>query len=129
MSQKSAIRLRSVDIEALYNLAEWMKERPREVLILNQLCRKAGMNSDKLKKGFLQLFGDSPIRWHRKNKMNEAMRLLLETEETISSIAYTLGFEHPSSFCYCFRKHFGERPLAVRYSLPDNLPSRITGRI
>ena len=129
MSQKSAIRLRSVDIEALYNLAEWMKERPREVLILNQLCRRAGMNSDKLKKGFLQLFGDSPIRWHRKNKMREARRLLVETEESISSIAYLLGFEHPSSFCYCFRKHFGESPLVVRYSRPDNLPSGFYGRI
>jgi AraC-like DNA-binding protein len=126
MSQKSAIRLRSVDIEALYNLAEWMKQRPQDMFRLNQLCRRAGMNSDKLKKGFLKLFGDSPIRWHRKNKMNEAMRLLLETEETISSIAYMLGFEHPSSFCYCFRKHFGKRPLVVRYSRPIDQPSGIT---
>jgi AraC-like DNA-binding protein len=129
MSQKSAIRLRAADIEALYSLADWMKQRPQEVFRLNQLCRKAGMNSDKLKKGFLQLFGDSPIRWHRKNKMNDAMRLLLETEETISSIAYMLGFEHPSSFCYCFRKHFGKRPLVVRYSRPKDRPSSITDLI
>lgn len=126
MSQKSAIRLRSADLEAFYSLAEWMKQRPQEVFSLNQLCRRTGMNSDKLKKGFLQLFGDSPIRWHRNNKMREAKRLLLETEESISSIAYLLGFEHPSSFCYCFRKYFGESPLVVRYSLPNDRPSGIT---
>lgn len=43
-----------------------------------------------------------------------ATKLLLETTEPISSIAYELGFDHPSHFGRAFKKWTGKSPSAYR---------------
>ena len=45
-----------------------------------------------------------------------AQRLIRETESSISSIAYELGFSHPSDFGRAFKKWSGITPLAYRNS-------------
>lgn len=40
----------------------------------------------------------------------EAKRLLLEGNESITSIAYLAGYKHPSSFSREFKKVFGYGP-------------------
>jgi AraC-like DNA-binding protein len=46
--------------------------------------------------------------------MKEGQRLLIETEMTVSEIAYLLGYEQSSNFSTAFKKKFGISPLAVR---------------
>lgn len=45
-----------------------------------------------------------------------AVKLLRETGEPISSIAYEIGFEHPSHFGRAFKKWTGQSPSAYRKS-------------
>ncbi|MCE8000131.1 MAG: AraC family transcriptional regulator [Rhodobiaceae bacterium] len=44
-----------------------------------------------------------------------AIKLLLETDEPVASIAYELGFEHPSHFGRAFKKWTGQSPSAYRH--------------
>ncbi len=44
-----------------------------------------------------------------------ATKLLLETDESVASIAYELGFEHPSHFGRAFKKWTGQSPSAYRH--------------
>lgn len=45
---------------------------------------------------------------------NEAMALLKHSSNSVSEIAYTLGFEHPSNFNQFFKKHADISPRAFR---------------
>jgi AraC family transcriptional regulator len=46
-------------------------------------------------------------------RLDNAKRLLA-TNESVKSIAYSLGFASPSSFCFAFRRATGETPRQFR---------------
>jgi AraC-like DNA-binding protein len=74
------------------------------------LCRKAGMNGFKLKAGFKHLFKMTTYDYHMLLKFQEAKRLLLENKESITAIAYQIGYDHHPSFTQEFKKRFGYTP-------------------
>ena len=43
-------------------------------------------------------------------KMDEAIKLLLESNLTVSEISYNLGFSEPSNFSRAFTKYYGHSP-------------------
>jgi AraC family transcriptional regulator, transcriptional activator of the genes for pyochelin and ferripyochelin receptors len=87
-----------------------IEEKFDEKLSLHFLSRSVGINEYKLKTGFKELFGTSVRQCQIEIKMTEAKRLLIETDEKISSIAYMIGYEHPNNFSLEFRKRFGVGP-------------------
>jgi AraC family transcriptional activator of pyochelin receptor len=100
------MKLTERDREALAHVKALVEETAASYTVV-QLCRKSGLNAEKLKKGFKELFGMPVHRHHLEFKMGEARRLLLETELTISEIAFSLGYEEVSNFCAGFRKVVG----------------------
>lgn len=73
-----------------------------------------GLNRDKLKRGFKLLFGVPPHCFNREIRMQEAKRLLQQTEKPVSEIAYLVGYGQPNNFCTAFTKHAGCTPLQFR---------------
>ena len=49
-------------------------------------------------------------------RMNEAMKFLLNTNDSIESIAHNTGFKNPTHFCKIFKKKFGISPSEYRKS-------------
>jgi transcriptional regulator GlxA family with amidase domain len=47
-------------------------------------------------------------------RLKHARMLLLKTDESINEIAYKSGFETPSHFIRCFKKHFELPPQQFR---------------
>jgi AraC-like DNA-binding protein len=65
----------------------------------SQLCRK------------LRVLADStPSEMIRSLRLQRAAELLVRHTGNISEIAYEVGFNNPSYFSECFRKHFGYPP-------------------
>lgn len=60
------------------------------------------------------LTGCSPVDLVKKARMTEAMKLLTETQLSISEIAYKTGFTSPSYFSKCFKEEFGKVPGDIR---------------
>lgn len=112
MSRK--IKLSINDKEALERIRVLLETTISEKPSLKALSRSAGMNLDKLKKGFKLLYGYPPYRYYCLKKIQYAKKLLLETEEPVNAIAWELGYEHVSSFCIEFKKHAGMSPLKYR---------------
>ena len=108
------IKLSINDKVALGKAKELVEESFEEMPSLQQLCRKTGLNVDKLKKGFKLLFGKPPYAYHCQLKMEQAKKLLLETDQTIYEIAWSLGYQHSSNFCIEFKRFWGCRPGEVR---------------
>jgi AraC-like DNA-binding protein len=97
-------------------------ERARRLLLermdcpptLPEIARAVGVNEFKLKVGFRTLFGASVFGYLRSQRMEQARRLLLERDLSVTEVAMCVGYANPSKFAAAFRKYFGMPPSALR---------------
>ncbi|QAR33513.1 AraC family transcriptional regulator [Geovibrio thiophilus] len=90
----------------------------REILIaemdsppaLDELSKRVGINSTKLKKGFRSLFNSTPYSILRNERMRHAEALLAEDRMNITEISHHLGFSDTSHFIREFVKFYGTTP-------------------
>ena len=54
--------------------------------------------------------GSSPVELLRTARLNRGYQLLIQTDKTISEVAYAVGFTAPSYFTKCFKDEFGISP-------------------
>ena len=101
-------------------LAPWrlrlIDERLQEVdatPTLSELAELSRLSVRQLTRGFRISRGCSIGDYVANTRIEHAKRLL-GTEESVKSIAYTLGFSSPSSFCYAFRRATGDTPGQYR---------------
>lgn len=83
-----------------------------QALTIAGLCAATGLNEFKLKQGFQDAFGTSPYRLLTEIRMRKAWELLASGERP-SSVAYQVGFQHPSSFSAAFQRHYQRTPKSV----------------
>ncbi len=82
-------------------------------LSYQELC-ESGIGEHKLFDGFRQLFGTTPYQFFLDGRMQEAERLLITTSKSVTEIAYTLQYNHLSSFSAEFSIRFGCTPSEYR---------------
>lgn len=114
LAPKRDIKLHPSDEEALLKLKVYIETHLDQMPSLKELAKMAGLNEDKVKKGFSKLFGTTPYDYHIRLKMEVAKRLLLDTGLKIFEIAYEVGYHHSSNFCIQFEKLFGCQPSYFR---------------
>ncbi|MEO1202209.1 MAG: AraC family transcriptional regulator [Pseudomonadota bacterium] len=81
---------------------------------IEQLVRHAGLNRTTLSARFKDKYGVSLHEYHRRYRMNAALRMLRETPLSIAAIADSLGFSHATNFSAAFKRQFGAVPKDVR---------------
>lgn len=92
------------------------KGLPTVQYMANQLNLSARYLSDLLK----QETGKTAIDLIHLHVISEAKNLLTGENQSISEIAYSLGFENPPYFSRLFRKEVGMSPIEFRYRLVSN---------
>ncbi|MBR8652066.1 helix-turn-helix transcriptional regulator [Achromobacter sp. Marseille-Q0513] len=106
-------RLSSRDQERLLRAREILACQFDRPLTVGYLCAAVGTNEFKLKQGFRDMFGTSPHRMLTDIRMRKAWELL-ETGLHVSTVAYQIGYQHPSSFSTAFERHYGRTPKSLR---------------
>jgi AraC family transcriptional regulator len=108
------------DGPAMGGLAPWrlrlIDERladVREAPTLAELAGLCNLSVRQLTRGFRTSRGCSIGDYVARSRMDNAKRLLT-TEESVKTIAYSMGFASPSGFCYAFRRATGETPRQFR---------------
>ena len=87
---------------------------------LNELSKLVGLNEYKLKRGFKELFQTTVFGFIHHERMQQAKRLLLDTDKSAKEIAYATGYSSPQHFSAAFKREFGVSPKSVRNN-PDSI--------
>lgn len=83
-------------------------------LSVERICAIMCISKTKLFTKLKNLTGLSITHFMRKIRLNNAKKLLSQTNMTISEIAYSVGFNDPKYFTRVFGEEFGMSPKEVR---------------
>jgi AraC family transcriptional regulator len=77
---------------------------------LAALASDAGLSRFHFCRAFKESTGLSPHAWLRQHRLEQAMNMLRDTDESVVSIAAALGYSSQTAFAAAFRKLTGEAP-------------------
>ncbi len=87
---------------------------------LDELAKLIGINNNKLKKNFKELFGVPVFKFLQEERLKKAYELLRDTEQPVQEVAWFVGYESLSSFSNAFHEKFGARPTEIRQQFFSN---------
>jgi AraC family transcriptional regulator, transcriptional activator of the genes for pyochelin and ferripyochelin receptors len=108
------------DKEKLFMAREIVSTNYSKPPTLTELSKLIGLNSNKLKKNFKELFGIPVYKYIHEERLNKAYELLCQNEKTVQEAAWEVGYESLSSFSNAFQKKFGSRPNEVKKQFLSN---------
>lgn len=81
---------------------------------LDDLCRHFGRSRSHISHLFKQRNGESILEFCNGLRLEDARRLLLMSDRTVTEIAYDVGFRDPSYFIRRFKERYGASPHRFR---------------
>ncbi len=85
-----------------------------EKLTIAQLARIAGINRDKLVRGFHEIYGTTIAQALTERRLAEARQMLLSSQLPVSTIAYRCSYLNNASFTRAFNRRYGIAPSELR---------------
>lgn len=83
-------------------------------LSLQRLADDVGVHQRQLHRAFVSTTNEAPGSYWRKLRLEHARDMLLNTTDSVTTIAFSCGFSDASHFILWFRKHYGEAPSSYR---------------
>ena len=83
-------------------------------LSVDEFAKLCGMSVSSFKRKFAEVFDESPRRYLEKMKLLKAEKLLSNSTQRISEIAYDCGYETISTFNRSFKSQYGVSPSEFR---------------
>ena len=96
--------------KALRRAIERLRSDNDEDVSLAALASDAGLSRFHFCRAFKESTGLPPHAWLRQQRLEQAMHMLLDTDESIVSIGAALGYSSQTAFAAAFRKLTGETP-------------------
>jgi transcriptional regulator GlxA family with amidase domain len=110
-------RSKNPDSRALLRIAEaitHLEKQYRETMDLDELARIAHMSKRSFLRTFKAATNSSPIAYLIQVRLNQAMRLLRQSNQSITDIAFLVGFNDSNYFSRQFAKTTGMSPRVYR---------------
>lgn len=79
-----------------------------------QLCEAVHLSYTQVYRKLKALTDQTPSQYIRQMRLQKGRELLQSTDQTVSEIAYDVGFSDPNYFSRAFSKAFGQSPSAMR---------------
>lgn len=106
-------------VETVKDIKGYLDSHWDKPITLRFLSERFSMSMTAMKKCFHDVF-DVPIYTYLRNlRMQKAALLLRETDQTVLSIAGSVGYDNASKFSSAFRAVIGQLPTEYRKSLVD----------
>lgn len=95
-------------------IRKYMIDHLSERVTIEELSRKYLTNPTTLKTVFKDKYGISIAAYMKEKRMEEAARLLSETQKSIAEIAGMVGYDSQSRFTTAFKDYYGKLPTEYR---------------
>lgn len=106
--------LSEMDVARIANARRIVDQHWHEKITISDLSRMAGVNRDKLVRGFRELYDSSIAEVLSERRLAEARKLLLVTDLPVASVAYRCAYLNNASFTRAFSRHYGLSPTELR---------------
>lgn len=90
-------------------------DRPLNV---TDLARSAGMSVSAFHLHFKTITGTTPLQYQKRLRLFEARRLMQAEQQSVSSAAFSVGYESPTQFSREYARMFGLPPIRHARGLP-----------
>jgi len=94
-------------LKELYNQLDLLIDDPG--LSVEKLAQSVAMSQRTLNRKLKAVLNITPVEFIRQYRLQKAS-VLLSSGQSVSDIAYTVGFETASYFSQCFKEYFGKTP-------------------
>lgn len=101
-------------VNKLKNVLAYIRDRYDNIITLDELACVAGMSPRYFCRAFSQITGKTPIAYLNYYRIETAGERLLMTDETVTEIALSCGFNDMSYFSKLFAKEKGMTPSQYR---------------
>jgi AraC-like DNA-binding protein len=109
----TAVKSANLDMELLLAMNRALLA-PEAFGSVNALARAAGLSRSRLSERFTLAFGEPPMRWLRRLRMEAASAALAEGRSSVAEVAETFGYSSESAFRKSYRRVLGEAATASR---------------
>ncbi len=107
-------QLTNEDKNKLFMAKDIMEKNISNPPTLSELSKIIGLNNNKLKKNFKELFGVPVFKYLQEERLNKAYEMLSIGSESVQEVAWYVGYDSLSSFSNAFLKKFGVRPNDIK---------------
>jgi len=97
-----------------------LHEQPAAGWTVEELSRQVGLSRSALHERFVQLVGQPPMQYLTQWRMQCASRLLRETQDSVASIAFEVGYDSEAAFSRAFKRAVGLPPATWRRRRTDS---------
>ncbi len=98
----------------LHNARDYIAATYHQPITLDEIARVACLSPTHFLRTFKQLFRQTPHQYLTAQRLRQAQKRLLTTDQSITEICYAVGFESVGSFSWLFRRHTGHSPAHYR---------------
>ena len=95
-------------------MLEYVKEHYKEDLSLNELSYQLQLSPSYLSSIFKEYHHDTFLEYLNRYRIAQAKPLLLQTEESVTSVAQQVGYTNVNTFIRIFKKEEGVTPGQFR---------------
>jgi AraC-like DNA-binding protein len=103
--------------DRLINVIKYIKDNLNQQITLHQVADIACMTEQSFCRFFKKRVKKSFSQFLNELRITSARTLLMQTDKTVSDIAYLCGYKSSSHFCHVFKVYCGESPLQYKQSI------------
>ncbi|HBE04824.1 MAG TPA: hypothetical protein DC049_20455 [Spirochaetia bacterium] len=100
--------------EKLGRALVYIKENLNRTITLNELARISILSPSHLSHEFKKKYKISPMKMHKKNRMQAIRNRLVNVNATLSELADEYGYSNSFSLSRGIKKNFGSSPRAIK---------------
>jgi len=93
---------------------DYMMQRVRDDISLQEVAAVVGLSAGHFTFAFKRSVGITPHAWLRRQRIDQAKRLLRDPELDLTTIAMRVGYANQSAFGVAFKRETGHTPAAFR---------------
>lgn len=112
--QKQVTAYQAEQIEIIRKIHDRLTEQMDERITIEELSKQYLINPTTLKTAFKAVYGTSIAAHIKEHRMEQAAKMLLESDMSIAEIAQAVGYDSQSKFTVAFKTFFGILPREYR---------------